>query len=144
MGGPMGAPVAGETRIAIDSEDDIIAARQTAREVARDLGFGLVDQSRIATAVSELTRNVVRYAIRGHGEAVIRAIEETPSRVGLEVTVADEGPGIPNIEAAMSEGFTTGNGMGLGLPGAKRLVDEMNIQSVVGEGTTVVIRKWRR
>ena len=140
----MAAPVVGRTRVVIDGEDDIITARQMAREVARSLGFGMVDQSRIATAVSELARNVVRYATGSHGEAIIRTIGGSTRGVGLEVIVADEGPGIADIEAAMTEGFTTGSGLGLGLSGAKRLVDEMEIQSALGEGTTVTIRKWRR
>lgn len=140
----MAATVSGETRVAIAGEDGIIAARQHAREVAKSLGFGMVDQSRIATAVSELARNVVRYA-KGAGEMVVRELDSSPrGAVGLEIVVSDRGPGIPDIEEAMREGFTTGSGMGLGLPGARRLVDEMNIESSPGIGTVVTIRKWRR
>ncbi len=130
----------------IGGEDDIVAARQRARNVARELGFGSVDQSRIATAVSELTRNVVRYATGGQGEARIRAVQadgDVP-RVGIDVVVSDEGPGIANLEEALREGFTSGPGLGMGLPGTRRLMDEMEIQSARGEGTVVTIRKWRR
>src|SRR5215218_5009326 len=91
-------PVAAEIEIAIAGEDGIVAARQTARETARRLGFGMVDQSRIATAVSELARNVVRYATTGRGEAIVREIGDATRGVGLEVIVRDDGPGIPNID----------------------------------------------
>jgi serine/threonine-protein kinase RsbT len=136
----------------VQGEEDIVRARSVARELAKQLGFGLVDQSRIATAVSELTRNVVRYATGGRGEVVIRALggrlpaashrAQGPS--GIEVVVADAGPGIPDIAQAMREGFTSGTGMGMGLPGTRRLMDEMQIDSAPGQGTTVTVRKWRR
>ena len=135
------APIA--ERVEIAGEDDIVRARQRARELARDLGFGAVDQSRIATAVSELARNVVRYATAGRGEASLRQLDEY-GRLGLEVVVSDHGPGIPNVEEAMQAGFTSGKGLGMGLPGARRLMDEMEIDSVLGRGTTVVVRKWRK
>ena len=133
-----------ETRLNIVSEDDIVAARGAAREVAKLLGFGSVDQSRIATAVSELTRNVIRYATDGRGEVIIRRLTNVPGRLGLEIVVADKGPGIADIEQAMGEGYTSGMGMGMGLPGTKRLMDEMELTSAPGEGTIVTIRKWRR
>jgi serine/threonine-protein kinase RsbT len=131
-----------EERIQIQTEQDIVVARQRAREIARSLGFGMVDQSRIATAVSELTRNVVRYATRGQGEAYIRTLGA--DQAGIEIIVADEGPGIENIDEALREGFTSGRGMGMGLPGARRLMDELTIDSVPGRGTVVTVRKWRR
>ena len=130
-------------RVDIAGEDDIVRARQRARELARDLGFGPVDQSRIATAVSELARNVVRYATDRRGEARLRSLDAA-GRVGLEIVVADNGPGIANIEEAMQAGFTSGSGLGMGLPGARRLMDEMNIESGVGRGTVITVRKWRR
>jgi serine/threonine-protein kinase RsbT len=139
----MAASRLAEEHLAIRDEADIINARQRARDIARSLGFGMVDQSRIATAVSELTRNVVRYATDGRGAVVIRPQTQTV-RTGLEIVVSDEGPGIADIEEAMREGFTSGAGMGMGLPGTRRLMDEMEIESSLERGTTVTIRKWRR
>jgi len=136
--------VAADLRIEIAGEDGIVAARQAAREAARRLGFGLVDQSRIATAVSELARNVVRYATDGRGEAIVRAVEAPERGAGLEVVVCDQGPGIPDIALAMRDGYTSGPGLGMGLPGARRLMDDFAIDSALGRGTTVTIRKWRR
>lgn len=135
-------PIA-EATLAIDGEDGIVASRQRAREVARQLGFGAVDQSRIATAVSELARNVARYATDGRGAVAIRELDAS-GRVGVEIVVSDEGPGIADVAQALSDGFTSGGGMGMGLPGARRLMDEMTIESAPGQGTTVTIRKWRR
>jgi serine/threonine-protein kinase RsbT len=132
-----------ETLLPIRGEDDIVASRQHAREIARRLGFGAVDQSRIATAVSELTRNVVRYATDGHGAVAIREADGS-GRTGIEIVVSDDGPGIPDVDQALRDGFTSGGGMGMGLPGTRRLMDEMTIESAVGRGTTVTIRKWRR
>lgn len=129
-------------RIPIEGEDSIIAARQRARQLAQSLGFGALDQSRIATAVSELTRNVVRYATEGRGEARIRPLSD--GKGGVEVVVSDEGPGISDVGQALGEGFTSGRGLGMGLPGTRRLMDEMEIDSAPGRGTTVTIRKWRR
>lgn len=133
-----------EECIALAGERGIVAARQCARDVARRLGFGMVDQSRIATAVSELARNVIRYAVNGEGDVTIRELAALPSRIGIEIIVQDQGPGITDLEQALHDGFTSGGGLGLGLPGTKRLMDEMLIDSVVGKGTTVTIRKWRR
>jgi serine/threonine-protein kinase RsbT len=130
--------------VPVAGEEGIVAARQQAREVARDLGFGLVDQSRIATAVSELTRNVVRYATNGQGEVLIRELEPSAMGIGIEVIVRDDGPGIANVEQALREGFSSGTGLGMGLSGTRRLTDEMVIDSALGRGTTVTIRKWRR
>lgn len=135
---------AADIRLPIAGDTDIVAARQEARQVAKRLGFGLVDQSRIATAVSELTRNVVRYATDGRGEVVIRELAEPPARVGLEVVVRDAGPGIADIEQVLREGFSSGSGLGMGLPGTRRLMDDMQIDSTVGIGTTITIRKWLR
>jgi serine/threonine-protein kinase RsbT len=138
-------PIA-EARMRILREDDIVLSRQHARDAARQLGFGAVDQSRIATAVSELARNVVRYATAGQGEVLIRETTSSDGRgrVGLEIVVSDEGPGISDIDQALRDGFTSGGGMGMGLPGTRRLMDEMTIESAVGTGTTITIRKWRR
>lgn len=127
--------------IEVVSEKDIVTARSAARGLAAQMGFGSIDQSRIATAVSELTRNVVRYATDGRGRVTLR---ETTSRPGIEIVVSDGGPGIENIDLVLQDGYTSGGGMGLGLPGTKRLMDEMTIESSPGTGTTVVIRKWKR
>lgn len=135
-------PIA-EARLMIVAEDDIVASRQRAREAARQLGFGAVDQSRIATAVSELARNVVRYATNGKGEVAIRELA-TSGRTGIEIVVSDDGPGISDVDQALRDGFTSGGGMGMGLPGTRRLMDEMTVDSEVGRGTIVTIRKWRR
>jgi serine/threonine-protein kinase RsbT len=132
-----------EEHLDVRGEDDIVAARQRARELARALGFGLVDQSRIATAVSELTRNVVRYATNSEGEVWLRVLDADP-RLGLEIVVADQGPGIEDVEHALRAGTTSGAGLGLGLPGTRRLMDEMQLESTPGRGTTVTVRKWRR
>jgi serine/threonine-protein kinase RsbT len=136
--------VAAEQRIEIAGEDGIVAARQIARETARRLGFGMVDQSRIATAVSELARNVVRYATDGYGEAVVRELDTPDRGIGLEIVVRDEGPGMPDIPLAMRDGYTSGPGLGMGLPGTRRLMDDFAIDSAPSKGTTVTIRKWRR
>ena len=130
--------------IPLAREEDIVTARQRAREISRELGFGAVDQSRIATAVSELARNVLRYARGAPGDVRIRALGPAPERVGVEVIVHDDGPGIADVQTALREGYTTGVGLGLGLPGTRRLMDELTIDTAVGGGTTVTIRKWRR
>lgn len=143
LNGRNGDQALADKQIDIAGEDDIVAARFEAREVARGLGFRAVDQSRIATAVSELARNVVRYATDGRGNVRIRLVSSERG-TGLEIVVSDNGPGIADINEAMRAGFTSGPGLGLGLPGTSRLMDEMRIESVVGRGTVVTIRKWRR
>jgi serine/threonine-protein kinase RsbT len=137
-------PALDEIRLPIATEQDIVLARSQARELAKRLGFGLVDQSRITTAVSELTRNVVRYATNGRGVVLFRPILGDSSAEGIEIIVSDDGPGIANLDEAMREGFTSGPGLGMGLPGTRRLMDEMQIDSMLGRGTTVTIRKWLR
>ncbi|HWE62355.1 MAG TPA: anti-sigma regulatory factor [Chloroflexota bacterium] len=122
----------------------MIVARQRARTAAGDLGFGAVDQSRIATAVSELARNVLRYAEGGRGEVLIREIAAASGSRGIEIVVSDTGPGIADIELVMRAGYSSGRGLGMGLPGTRRLMDEMEIDSAPGRGTVVTVRKWRR
>lgn len=134
--------MAPEIRLPLAGEDDLIVARQQARACAGVLGFGAVDQSRIATAVSELARNVLRYAEGSRGEVLIRTL--TTDRPGIEIVVSDAGPGIADVELVLRPGYTSGRGLGLGLPGTKRLMDAMEIASAPGRGTTVTIRKWRR
>jgi len=123
----------------INKDEDIILARQYARDRARELGFGLADQTRITTAVSELARNIYLYAKTGR--VLIKALSDNAKK-GIEIIAEDQGPGIPDIEMAMQDGYSMNNGLGQGLPGAKRLMDEFEIKSEVGKGTTVVIRKW--
>jgi serine/threonine-protein kinase RsbT len=122
----------------IKEEVDIVGVRTTARSIAREIGFGLVDQTRISTACSELARNVFLYA--GEGEARIEELENPHS--GLRISFTDKGPGIEDIELAMKDGWSTSNCMVKGLPGAKRLCDHMEIHSTSGQGTTVIIEKW--
>ena len=135
----MNEPQQGEFRIT--SENDIVMARKVVRDAATALGFGLTDVTRIVTAASELTRNIYHYA--KSGVVRWRSLNHA-AKVGLELTFEDSGPGIPDVERAMDPGFSTGNGLGMGLPGAKRLMDEMTVESTVGKGTTVVVRKWLR
>lgn len=125
--------------IPINAEADIVRARQTARQLARELGFGSTDQAKIATAVSELARNIVVYAKKG--EIVCRVVVHS-QRKGIEIIARDEGPGILNIQLALTDGHTTSNSLGIGLPGAKRLMGEMHIESVSGKGTSIMTRKW--
>lgn len=124
----------------IRSDLDIVIARTLARDMAKALGFGAIDQARIATAVSELARNIFLYA--GTGSVTVRAIEKG-GRKGIEILCEDQGPGIADMSLAMQDGYTTSRGMGMGLPGAKRLMDEFDIRSQVGVGTTITCRKWR-
>jgi len=121
------------------NSEDVVAARQLARKMAEELGFGLADQTRITAAVSELSRNIYLYA--GKGRVVIKAISQSTKK-GIEVVAEDKGPGIPDIDLAMQDGYSTSNSLGQGLPGTKRLMDEFEIKSQVGAGTTVTIRKW--
>ena len=127
-------------RFKIETEYDIVSVRQTIRQFAKDAGMGIVDQTRITTAVSELFRNMYNYA--GGGDVLIER-GEVDDHNALIVTCMDKGPGIEDLELAMSDGFTSSMGMGFGLPGAKRLDDRFEIQSKVNEGTTVRIMKWK-
>ncbi|MGE5544369.1 MAG: anti-sigma regulatory factor [Bacillota bacterium] len=127
--------------IVITDESDIILARKTIREISGRLGFSLTDVTRIVTATSELARNICLYA--GSGVMSWRYLERG-NEVGIEMTFEDHGPGIADPELAMQEGYSTGSGLGLGLPGSRRLMDELEIRSRVGEGTTVIVKKWRR
>lgn len=124
----------------IRSDLDIVIARTLARDTAKSLGFGPIDQARIATAVSELARNIFLYA--GTGSVTVREVEKN-TRKGIEIVCEDNGPGITNIEVAMQDGYSTSRGMGMGLPGAKRLMDEFDIKTQEGVGTTITCRKWR-
>ena len=123
----------------VESEYDIVRARQTARQFSKQFHMGIVDQTRLTTAVSELCRNMYEFA--GGGEIVFE-IGEFKDREALLVSCIDHGPGIVDLELAMKDGFTSGKGMGYGLPGAKRLVDDLHIESEPGKGTSVRITKW--
>ena len=126
--------------IALEDEHDIVVARNEARRFAASVGFGLVEQTRLATVASELARNVVKYAKRGR--MIAQPVESAVGRRGLRLIFEDTGPGIPDIAAAMRDGFSTGRGLGKGLPGAKRLVDEFHIESEVGRGTKISVVRW--
>lgn len=124
----------------IRTSNDVIRVRQEVRTRAVEAGLSLVDQTKIITAASELARNALDYA--GGGAVLIEAVEEG-NRRGVRLTFADNGPGIPDIELALKDGYTTGKGLGLGLGGARRLSNEFSIQSKVGEGTKVTIARWK-
>ena len=126
--------------IALEGEHDIVVARGEVRAVAARMGFRVVDQTRLATVASELARNVVKYARRGR--MIAQPVEGPLGRKGLRLIFEDSGPGIPDIAAAMRDGFSTGRGLGKGLPGSKRLVDEFEIESEVGRGTRVTVVRW--
>lgn len=125
--------------VPISSDQDVIAVRKVTRSVAKELGFGVTDLTRIITAASELARNIYLYA--GSGAMRYQRVAEN-GRVGLQLTFEDSGPGIPDLASAMQPGFSSSRGLGLGLPGTKRLMDEMEVTSTAGEGTKVVVKKW--
>lgn len=131
----------GQAKAAVIRGDlDIVIARTMARDIAKALGFGAIDQARIATAVSELARNIFLYA--GSGNVTVREVERAGRR-GIEIICEDQGPGIADLSLVMQDGYSTSRGMGMGLPGAKRLMDEFDIKSEEGVGTTITCRKWR-
>jgi serine/threonine-protein kinase RsbT len=130
-----------ETNIPIEREVDIVIARQKGRELAATIGFSITHQTLIATAISEVARNIVSYAGRG---VILLSGVERDGRRGIMIVAQDWGPGIPDLQLAMRDGFSTGNSLGVGLPGAKRLVDDFELISTVGVGTTVTLKKWLR
>jgi serine/threonine-protein kinase RsbT len=129
-------------RVAITTDADVVTARQRARSMGGELGFTSTDLTLLATAISEVARNITAYA--GEGEVVLRVVRGLNGREGIEVIAQDDGPGIANVELALRDGYTTGGGLGLGLPGARRLVDEFELQTTPGEGTIVRLVKWGR
>jgi serine/threonine-protein kinase RsbT len=133
--------VSSEIRVAVDHEADIVTARQRGRDLAAKAGFYGSDLTVIATAISEVSRNIVTYAKRG--EIILQMIEQTDRR-GILIIASDTGPGIASIEDAMRDGFSTTHSLGLGLPGARRLMDDFAIQSTLGEGTRITMAKWVR
>ena len=126
--------------VPIKTSSDVVFARQKVRQWAIDLRFSLVDQTKLVTAASELARNTLDYGKGGH--MVIETLE-AGIKTGLRLTFEDQGPGIPDIELALKDGFTSGSGMGLGLGGSKRLVNEFAIESVVGKGTKITVIRWK-
>ena len=132
------AVIATET-LPIQSEPDVVLVRRRVRELSARLGFSLVDQTKVVTAASELARNTMTHGGGGHMQAELL----NGPRAGLRLVFADRGPGIPDIQMALRDGFTTGSGLGLGLGGAKRLVSDFEIMSKPGEGTTVAITRWK-
>lgn len=127
--------------MSINSDQDIVTARQKGRALAADLGFSATDSILIATAISELARNIVSYARAG--EITLKTVYGS-SRQGIMVVASDEGPGIPDVAQAMRDGFSTSGSLGLGLPGVRRLMDEFQIASQLGRGTTVTVKKWKQ
>lgn len=130
-----------EMRVQVKTDADIVTARQKGRILATQLGFSSTDLTLITTAISELARNIVSYAKTG--EIVLQPVEGGNKR-GLVVIARDDGPGIPNIEQALQEGYSTSGGLGLGLPGVRLLMDEFTIVSQIGQGTTITAKKWKR
>jgi len=127
-------------QLPLERDDHIVIVRQTVRQRAVALGFSLVDQTKIVTAASELARNTIQHG--GGGSALVESVNDGARR-GLRLTFEDCGPGIPDIALAMKDGYTTAGGLGLGLSGAKRLSNEFSIASVIGQGTRVVITRWK-
>ena len=125
--------------VAIRSDADIVSARQQGRSLATAIGFGATDATLIATAISELARNILMYA--GQGEVMLHSVEIS-HRKGIVIVARDSGPGIRSIEDVLRDGYSTSGGLGLGLPGVKRLMDEFAIESELGQGTMVTVRKW--
>ena len=133
--------MADEVRVPIATDADIVGARQKGRELAAASGFSRTEQTLIATAISEVARNIVEYARAGE---ISRSAVEVKGRRGLVVVARDEGPGIVDPELAMRDGYSTTNSLGMGLPGAKRIMDEFELASTLGRGTTVTMTKWTR
>jgi len=132
---------AAEIRVPIESDQDIVSARQAGRTLAIEFGLSGVDATFIATAISELARNILAYARKG--EIMLRAIHGSGRR-GILVVASDRGPGIRDIQQALRDGFSTSGSLGLGLPGVRRLMDEFEIESRPGRGTTVSVKKWKQ
>ncbi|PRO65896.1 anti-sigma regulatory factor [Alkalicoccus urumqiensis] len=130
-----------QTHVDINSEWGIVAARQAGRKLAREIGFGSVDQARITTAISELARNIYLYA--NQGQIKIEEVADSNKR-GMKIIASDEGPGIRDVRRVMEDGFTTSGGLGAGLPGVKRLMDEFDIDSELDSGTVITAVKWLR
>ena len=129
-----------ECKVPINSERDIVVARQKGRAMATEFGFSIGNATLIATTISELARNIISYA--GRGEIVMSVVRDS-DRTGIIIVASDNGPGIADISLAMRDGFSTSGSLGIGLPGARRLMDEFNIESQLGHGTIVKVTKWK-
>lgn len=127
-------------QLPLKNSSDVVIARQKVRQVATELRFSLVDQTKLVTAASELARNALDHG--GGGEMTLEVVNGL-SKTGLKLIFEDSGPGIPDIQAALKDGYTTGSGMGLGLGGSKRLVNEFDIESEVGKGTKITVIRWK-
>jgi serine/threonine-protein kinase RsbT len=132
-------PVLQDILVAIRSDADIVSARQQGRSLAAAIGFSATDATLIATAISELARNIVIYA--GQGEVKLQSVE-TSQKKGIMISARDSGPGIRSIDDVLRDGYSTSGGLGLGLPGVKRLMDEFAIESELRQGTAVTVKKW--
>jgi len=130
-----------EKRVVIDTDSDVVAARQEGRVMAIQAGFSGSDIAIIATAISEIARNIIEYA--DHGEIIIN-VSQKDNKQGIKIVAVDNGPGIQDISKAMQDGYSTSKGLGLGLPGAKRLMDDFEIISQIGKGTKITMKKWVR
>lgn len=128
-----------ERRVPVASAADIVTARQEGRALASELGFSSSDLTVIATAISEVARNILEYAKRGE---IVLSLIHRGSRLGISVIASDKGPGIPDVARALQDGYSTARGLGIGLPGTRRLMDEFEIDSQVGKGTTIAMKKW--
>ena len=136
------APPAGKVRVRIERDADVVTARQEGRTLAVLVGFSSGDATIVATVISELARNIVLYAKTG--EIVMTLLAEQGGRRGLEITARDQGGGIRNVERVLRRGYSTSGGLGLGLPGVRRMMDEFDLVSESGKGTVVTVKKWRR
>ena len=133
--------MADELRIPVTADVDVVNARQKGRELAAQAGFSSGDQTVIAAAISEIARNILNYAKRGE---VLLSVVTNGDRQGVIVVARDQGPGIPDVQRALEDGYSTSGGLGLGLPGARRLMDDFDVTSSAGKGTTVTMKMWRR
>src|ERR1700733_3615554 len=136
------ATITGRGEQPLRNEPDIVLSRQTVRQLAKEAGFSLVDQTKLVPAASELARNALVYG--GGGIARIEVLTSPAGRAGVRIGFSDDGPGIADVDLALTDGWTTGGGLGLGLSGARRLVDEFELTSKPGRGTSVVVIKWSR
>jgi len=130
-----------DVSVSVETDLDIVGARQKGRELATEMGFSPGDATLVATAISELARNIILYAKRG--QITLQAIAQSDTR-GIAIVARDKGPGIPDLRQALQDGYSTSRSLGLGLPGVRRLMDEFEIESTVNRGTIVTVRKWRK